>query len=124
MNCQVGFTLVGGSCIACNVANCLSCSSANQCASCLGNFVNVGGSCQVCLNPCLTCTSSGSCATCMYPYSVNTNSNGQCYSCSDPNCLNCNYPEVAFCTSCTVGFTATNGLCVDACVQDTCLICS
>jgi hypothetical protein len=124
MNCQVGYTLVNGNCISCNSNNCLFCSAPNQCAACLGNFANVGGSCQVCLNPCKTCTLIGTCATCMFPYSLNPNSNGQCYSCSDPNCKNCNFPEVSFCKTCVDGYTASNGVCVDLCVQDTCITCS
>lgn len=127
MVCQTGYSVVNGTCVNCSIPNCLQCSQAGICSSCLGNFVlaNSGTLCQVCLNPCASCGTNGICLTCIFPYSVNPNTNGQCYTCTDYRCTNCNFPNVNFCNACIPGFNVTSGgTCANSCPQQECQSCS
>lgn len=99
----------GTSCITCNVAGCVTCST--------GFFpTNNGGPCATCstvVPNCLTCVApSGvtSCSTCMTGYDV---SSGSCVlaPCVQPNCATCTSNVVHACTKCNIGYCMSNGIC-------------
>ena len=111
-----------GSCLSCNLTNCLWCNGTNICGECKpGTFLD-GAKCTVCAAQCLLCSSASNCSKCSAAYFVNT-ANG-CTLC-DSNCLSC--VDRVGCVQCSsyapALFSIVGGVCTN-CNLTACLSCS
>lgn len=133
-------------CINCSTS-CISCSSSISCSACANSsvlyqgyclsscpsgFINVNQSCASCPSGCKTCTSSActSCSTgltlsngtCSLPYNncqngYYRNTLGGCSQCYT-SCNTCIAGNIDNCLTCFIGYTLTNGVCVQNCSID------
>lgn len=66
--CNSGYSIWGGTCIACTVSNCGTCNTSSQyvCTTCKdGYWFSLENTCTVCATGCLTCESiTGICTEC------------------------------------------------------------
>jgi hypothetical protein len=109
-------TVINGQCTPCPI-NCLTCSAANKCTTCLpGYFPAADGSCQACGPACSSCISTTTCGTCLSKVgtkNVLKSASGQCVIC-DEGCTKCTAEgSTAKCTECSEGFyLSTTGTCL------------
>ena len=98
-------------CVACNIASCTECSTANVCSKCSGSMVPVKSgtqcialedSCKSSIPKCQTCSSETKCQTCQTSYYL-SDDKSQCKvkTCSVASCLECDSETV--CTKCKPG---------------------
>ena len=86
--CPVNTTLYGGTCVACNVTNCQTCSSSNTCLNCTSNLIlNTTSNTCGCNSP-FTLISTTSGVTCACAAGT-TLFNNTCVPCNVTNCQTC-----------------------------------
>jgi hypothetical protein len=120
--CNQGYSLSGqGTCLQCNVSECLNCNATNVCSSCADLFQLINGTCVSCnIQFCATCNASSTCSACIANY--NLASNGTCvpFSCAIANCTLCNATNLCF--TCVTQFSLFNNTCV-SCNIPNCQVC-
>ncbi|EES98987.1 VSP [Giardia duodenalis ATCC 50581] len=93
----------GGQCLACNIANCVRCNSAETCAACGPGYVLVANECVACTTiGCKTCTNnadSQTCSACMDSTQKVSADGTKCVACGVSNCQSCSEDNV--CAACT-----------------------
>ena len=119
-----------GTCLPCNVPNCLSCGAdANICNECKeGSYLITDkesefyGKCIACQPGCKHCTNANDCARCIHGYGLNENK--KCVKCKLDDCYKCGR-DYEFCEECTSfsGLSALNGTCMK-CQVEHCLSCN
>lgn len=102
--------------VACNPANCLTCTSPTVCVTCVtGQFLTVSKTCISCIANCINCTTATNCQICsnLYFFSV---------SACIPNCSNitqctiCSVVSSALeCSACSTGYNLSNNSCNSVC---------
>ncbi len=102
--------------VACNPANCLTCTSNTVCLTCsTGKFLTASNTCISCIADCLNCTSVTNCVVCidLFVFSV---------SACVPNCSNITYCTTCsvanssiVCSACSVGYELSNNSCSSVC---------
>lgn len=119
--CQPGFSLIAGQCVAC-IQNCKTCdSSTSSCDRCLKGFGNINTNTKTCgltcgVSNCDQCVdgSSTTCLICSEGYRINTLF--QCDKCSVDNCGSCIF-SLSACdlvggvNSCVDGYFLLDGKC-------------
>lgn len=123
--CQNGYQLyyplgLPGTCIMCNIPNCISCALSGltvYCQACAVGYSQNNGNCVQCLFPCVSCNSNpgpNNCVLCQQPFYFSTAlANGTCLPNSIPNCISYNSSSITQCTACSTYFTLnlTSNLC-------------
>lgn len=102
--------------VACNPANCLTCTSLTVCVTCAtGKFLTASETCIGCIANCDTCTTAANCQVCSNLY---TFSSPSCIpNCSIvPHCTACSVISSALvCSDCSLGFQLYNNTCTPVC---------
>ncbi len=98
--CPSGTTQSNGTCVACNVTNCQTCSSTNYCGTCMNNLLLTTCGCNA---PLISVNGVCSCP------SGTTPSNGTCVACNVTNCQTCSSANV--CSNCSSNLVLSNNTC-------------
>ena len=111
-DCQPGTFYAAGSCRACNLANCLTCTgTADNCLSCPPPKILYNGACYT---SCPVATVNGQCTpNCPAGTFLSGNACAPC----DSACKTC-FGSATNCTSCASGLSQ-NGVCIDSCPTGT-----
>lgn len=116
--CERGYNLKNGKCVACS-SYCADCSKSypqcDECAYAEDDYAddigsNGQGQCFKCPNNCLNCDNSNPskvCSECHRGYGLDKK--GVCFKCADSNCIECSNKDT--CKYCYTGYVVKNGKC-------------
>ena len=124
-SCTTSTYNINGTCVSCDITNCVACSSINFCSQCSGTLVvnSQRNGCISCtVTNCELCSANNVCTLCSPGYTLNVDGfNTHCYNCSTiEGCGACSSDHT--CSGCVSGYAFVDNKCV-AC-EEPCLTCS